>query len=233
MGFRMRKSIKVAPGVRLNVTKSGVGAGGRGGRYSVHSSGRRTVTAGSRVVPGVYYQKRVRGGFRRGVHGPASEPVEAPPTPRTPGFFAPKGEKELCKAIKAQDFGAIKRVGDEHDDFRLAAYGLAGLSLLSTDQSESRRLLEDASATGEDPAEDEFVTTYLYSRVELPLAAGVTAELPVDRDAVGLALAELQQEAGDIDEAISVVEELEPTGYAAVSLAELYTVAGGTMTSSN
>ena len=33
MGFRMRKSIKVAPGVRLSVSKSGVGAsvGGRGG----------------------------------------------------------------------------------------------------------------------------------------------------------------------------------------------------------
>ena len=49
MGFRMRKSFKVAPGVRLNVSKSGFGAsvGGKGGRYSVHSSGRRTVSAGS------------------------------------------------------------------------------------------------------------------------------------------------------------------------------------------
>ena len=45
MGFRMRKSIKVAPGVRVNVSKRGVGAsvGGKGGRYSVHSSGRRTI----------------------------------------------------------------------------------------------------------------------------------------------------------------------------------------------
>ena len=56
MGFRMRKAIKLAPGVRLNVSKSGVGAsvGGRGGRYSVHSSGRRTVSAGGGMVPGVY-----------------------------------------------------------------------------------------------------------------------------------------------------------------------------------
>jgi hypothetical protein len=76
--------------------------------------------------------------------------------------------RRFYKAIKAQDFDAIKRVGDEHDDFRLAAYSLAGLSL-STDQSESRRLLEHAFATGEDPAEDKFVSTYLYSRIELPL----------------------------------------------------------------
>jgi hypothetical protein len=67
VGFRMRKSMKIAPGVRLNVSKSGVGAsvGGRGGRYSVHSSGRRTVSAGSGIVPGVYYQKSL-GGSRLG-----------------------------------------------------------------------------------------------------------------------------------------------------------------------
>jgi hypothetical protein len=35
MGFRMRKSMKVAPGVRLNVSKRGVGAsvGAGGVRY--------------------------------------------------------------------------------------------------------------------------------------------------------------------------------------------------------
>jgi Protein of unknown function (DUF4236) len=66
MGFRLRKSIKIAPGVRLNVSKTGIGAsaGVGAGRYSVHSSGRRTVSARS-GVPGVYYQKSV-GGSRRG-----------------------------------------------------------------------------------------------------------------------------------------------------------------------
>ena len=61
----MRKRITVAPGVRVTVSKSGVGAsvGGKGGRYSVHSSGRKTVSAGSGVVPGVYYQKSVSGNW--------------------------------------------------------------------------------------------------------------------------------------------------------------------------
>jgi tetratricopeptide (TPR) repeat protein len=54
----------------------------------------------------------------------------------------------------------------------------------------------------------------------------VTAELTIKRDASGLALAELKQEAGDLDGAISVVEQLEPTTYAAVSLAELYAQTG-------
>src|SRR6266550_6591043 len=58
----MRKRITVAPGVRVNVSKRGVGAsvGGKGGRYSVHSSGRRTVSAGSGVVAGVYLRCKQR-----------------------------------------------------------------------------------------------------------------------------------------------------------------------------
>ena len=43
--------------------------------------------------------------------------------------------------------------------------------------------------------------------------------LPVNRDAIGLALAELHQEDGEVDQAINVVELREPTTYAAVSLA--------------
>jgi hypothetical protein len=51
MGLRMRKSFRIAKGVRLNVGKSGMGVsfGTRGLRYSIHSSGRRTSTVG---IPG-------------------------------------------------------------------------------------------------------------------------------------------------------------------------------------
>jgi hypothetical protein len=74
MGFRMRKSMKIAPGVRLSVSKSGVGAsvGGMGGRYSVHSSGRRTTTVGSGIVPGVYYQSSKSGGSHQVHRAPLS-----------------------------------------------------------------------------------------------------------------------------------------------------------------
>jgi tetratricopeptide (TPR) repeat protein len=225
MGFRMRKSMKIAPGVRLNVSKSGVGAsvGGKGGRYSAHSSGRRTTTLGSGVVPGVYYQKSSGGGSSRsGSRSQSAAQQAAPPSPKKPGMFAPKGEKELYKAIKAQDVKAIKSVGVYHKDFRLPSYSLAGLMLLIDEPNEAEQLLSEAFATGKDPADDKFVSTYLSTRLELSLAQGVTAELPVNRDAVGLALAELKQDRGDLEGAIDVVEKLEPTTYSAVSLAELY-----------
>jgi tetratricopeptide (TPR) repeat protein len=99
---------------------------------------------------------------------------------------------------------------------------VAGLQLLSDEPVEADRLLTDVLARGSDPAEDKFVSKYLYTQLSLPIASGVTAELPVNRDAVGLALAELKQESGDVDGAIDLVEQLEPTTYAAVSLAELY-----------
>lgn len=227
MGFRMRKSMKIAPGVRLNVSKRGVGAsvGAGGVRYSAHSSGRRTVSARS-GIPGVYYQESVRGGRPRSSGRAAASQPAAQPAPKKPGMFAPKGEKQLYKAVKAQDIQAMKRVGEEHPDFRLPSYSIAGLMMLTSEPAEAERLLEQVFATGVDPGGDEFISTYLSPRLELSLAQGVTAELPINRDAVGLALAELKQEEGDLDGAIGVVEQLEPTTYAAVSLAELYAQTG-------
>jgi len=224
MGFRIRKSMKVAPGVRLSVSKSGVGAsvGGKGGRYSVHSSGRRTITGGSGIVPGVYYQSSNSGSRQKSGSGAGAAAQQAPPSPKKPGMFAPKGEKELYKAIKAQDVKAIKSVGVYYKDFLLPSFSLAGLMMLTDEPAEAEQLLSEAFATGKDPAEDKFVSNYLATRLELSLAQGVTAELPVNRDAVGLALAELKQDHGDVDGAIDIVEQLEPTTYAAVSLAELY-----------
>jgi hypothetical protein len=55
---------------------------------------------------------------------------------------------------------------------------------------------------------------------------GVTAELTINRDAVGLALAELKKDRGDLEGAIDVVEQFEPTTYSAVSLAERYAQTG-------
>ena len=51
MGLRFRKSIKIADGLKLNLSKSGVSlsAGKKGARYTVSSSGRRTATVG---IPG-------------------------------------------------------------------------------------------------------------------------------------------------------------------------------------
>lgn len=66
MGFRFRKSVKIAPGVRLNIGKKSVGisAGVKGARVSVNSSGRKTTTVG---LPGtgLSYSKTEKIGGRK------------------------------------------------------------------------------------------------------------------------------------------------------------------------
>jgi hypothetical protein len=51
MGFRFRKIISVLPGVKVNLSKTGVSTslGGRGATVNVGTSGKRTVTLG---IPG-------------------------------------------------------------------------------------------------------------------------------------------------------------------------------------
>lgn len=58
MGLRFRKSVKIAPGVRLNIGKKSVGisAGVKGYRKSINSSGRATTSIGTPVA-GVSYVK--------------------------------------------------------------------------------------------------------------------------------------------------------------------------------
>ena len=230
MGFRIQKSIRIAKGVRLNLSKGGVGAsvGVPGLRYSVHSSGRRTTTTG---IPGsgVRYQV-TRGGGRiqpRRVRDREPEHADRPAIVRRPGLFAPEGERALHRAIASNDVTAIAAAGDEFTEYRTVAFAVAGFLTLNTDRPKARRMLGEVFAAGADPSEDPFFKQYIGgSNVGVPIAHGVTAFLRLDRDAVGLMLAELHQDAGDLPAAIDVVEQLEPSTYAAVSLAELYNLSG-------
>lgn len=51
MAMRFRRSTKIAPGVKVNLSKKNVGVtvGSKGAHYSVNSSGRKTTTVG---IPG-------------------------------------------------------------------------------------------------------------------------------------------------------------------------------------
>jgi tetratricopeptide (TPR) repeat protein len=219
MGFRARKSFTVFPGVRLTVSKTGIGASAGVGpaRYSIHSSGRETVSART-GIPGITYVESAKRAT-----SPEAEVRSA--SAKKPGWFAPRGEKALYKAVQAQDALAIHAVGEEHAEYRLLSDTLAGLMLIE-DESTSESLLQRAFDNGGDPAAEEFAQKYLYVGLKLNIARGVSATLPIGRDAVGLTLAELRQERGDLDAAIDVVEQLEPSTYAAVSLADLYAAAG-------
>ena len=225
MGFTVRKSLKIAPGVRMSFSKSGIGmsAGVKGYRVSKGADGRVRRTAS---IPGTGIRHTATSGGGRASSSSASRAPVAPPapTPRKPGLMAPKGEKLLYKAVQTQDIDAIEGVGQDHPDFALASAALAGVMRLAsgTEDALSRQLLAWVFDTGKDPATDPFISKYVSARFTLDVAKGAAVELGLDRSAIGLALAELHQDAGDVDAAVSVVEQLDPTTFAALSLAELY-----------
>jgi hypothetical protein len=101
VGFRVRKSFKLAPGVRMTVTPTGVGvsAGPRGAKLSVHSSGRVTQTLS---VPGsgISYTQTLGPSARRPGRSPVptSESRPSQSVSPTPGLMAPKWEKQLWTA---------------------------------------------------------------------------------------------------------------------------------------
>ena len=227
MGFRMRKSIKVAPGIRLNLSKTGIGAsvGGNYGRVSVHSSGRQTFATRT-GVPGITYMRSIKQHPEHHDAPPPPPPLPAEVQRKKPGMFAPAGEKALYAAVMNQSPAEARAAGDEHAEARLAGYTLAGLWLMLDDPAQAMTLLQWVMDSGGDPANDAFVREYLTTNMELGLAEGVTAEFPICREAVGLSLAELLQDAGRIPDAIHLVEGMEPTSHTAVSLAELYVLDG-------
>jgi tetratricopeptide (TPR) repeat protein len=220
VGFRIRKSINIAPGVRLNVSKSGIGysVGVKGYRVTKQVDGRVRRTA-SLPGTGLSYVT---------TSGSSSIPRSANPSPATmhtrkPGFFAPKGEKQLYRAVQAKDVDAMRAIAREHPNYALAAQTIGGLLEFERDDAKGAvELLAPAFATGADPAQDRFISKYLRIALRLQLAPGVTVALGVDRSALGLTLSEAYQDVGDLEAAVDVVEQLEPTTYAAVSLSELY-----------
>ncbi len=58
MGWMFRKSLRLAPGVRLNLSKrsAGVSVGPRGAKLSANTRGRRAVSLGR---GGIFFRKRV------------------------------------------------------------------------------------------------------------------------------------------------------------------------------
>lgn len=216
MGFRYRKSIKILPGVRMTLSKSGVSysAGGKGLRVTRTASGKVQKSVG---IPGT------------GIHhvsSASSTPRRAttpPPRPSKPGVFAPKGQKALYNAVAASDVGALERLWQEHPEHAIVAASLAAVLHLNTgNDARARELLVWVLDTGQEPTNDPVYRKFLKAGFTLPIAAGVSAQMTPTRDGLGLLLAELLQQAGDLAAAIVVVESLAPSTLTAVSLAELY-----------
>lgn len=232
MGFNARKSFKLAPGVRMTVSKSGLSAsvGARGARITKSTSGRTTTSVG---IPGSgmnYSSSHTAGSQAQRSHQSAPPARVEPPAPSKPGFMAPKWEKELYKALRSDRLDRLGEIAQAYPESLPVALPLDALATMGRGDSDQALSLCRAAwrASDEEPVENHpFVRKYIgASEFTINVAEGVAATLPISRDAVGLALAELEQVSGNIDAAIAVVEQLDPSSVAAVSLSELYIQVG-------
>jgi tetratricopeptide (TPR) repeat protein len=228
--------VKIMPGVRLNVSKRGVGysVGTRGYRVSHSASGRVTRTV-SIPGTGISHRSTIRSGSSRGGSRPSARysapPPPAPPRPPQPGLLAPKWEKDLFAALSNGRYAEVARAhGHEHPDVRLLAACLDGLHEFTRPggtPERARELLGWAAANGaRSIGAHPFAAKYLGGTTwPVEIADGIVAHLGLAHDVVLLAAAELHQAAGDLDAAIWLVEAAEPTAPAALSLVELYSAA--------
>jgi tetratricopeptide (TPR) repeat protein len=238
MGFRVSKSIKLAPGVRMTVSKSGLGysVGGKGMRVTRHAGGRVTRTA-SIPGTGISHSSTIRQAPRKSTSPrstPRSTAVLPPPIPPArPGVLAPGWEKDLHRILDSRqpaDFvAAAQKHGGTVPEARFLAAALEGLlhyQFRETNQAaqdRARALLGWVVAQNAPLAQSQFVTKYLADRTwPVEIAFGITAHLRLGDDVVRLAAAELHQAAGDLPAAIWTVENANPTTPAALSLTELY-----------
>ena len=233
MGFRYRKSIKIMPGVRMNVSRSGIGysAGVRGARVSRSPTGRVTRTL-SLPGTGIGHTQTIGSGSSSArARSAAALTQVAPAAPPKPGMFAPAWEKALHKAMLGAhaDPTALPAIARANPEHRVVIAALEGFMRMATgDNERTRALFAWVFAQRVEIADHPFVCTYLgASSSTIEIANGVSATLPLDTSTVALAVAELHQSAGDLDAAIATVEHIDPpTTVAALSLTELYLEAG-------
>ena len=232
MGFRMRRSFSVIPGVRVNLSGRSVGltVGGKHVRTTVNS---RTGTHTSVSLPGTGLSYTT-------AHHRAAQPAAAPsrsrrvatppptvaqPQPVRPGLLAPRGEKELFQALEDGRYGDLEGIASRHPELRRTCMVVDAFKRRDSPETHRtiRAMWEELWASGYEPEADPFLQKYASaSHCTINLAPGISATLPLSRTSMGLALAEYRQEDGDLVEAAAVVESLEPSAVAAVSLAELY-----------
>ena len=218
MGLRMRKSISLGGGVRMNVSRRSVGlsAGAPGARYSINSSGRRTRTLG---VPGTGVSHvSSSGGGRRASPAKAGSTREAQaPERQSPGMLAPKYEKEFHKGVEALIAGDAAGAREHflessRRDERDRAIGddlMAGLVCMAAEDNQAAIEHLEKVVASDIELPDELVAKYAGPVVlGIKVTPHVRIELGPSSMAAVLGLVECYQDEGRLDEAIGLLQRL-------------------------
>lgn len=249
MGFSFRKSINIGNGVRLNLGKksASVSVGGKGYRYSVSTTGRRTTTF-SLPGTGISYRntssgasatkkKKTTAAKRTSTRTTRTTTPAPSPETRIPetGMFTSGTEKQYRKGLVALSNGqydeAVKVLEGEiaNETSNISDDFLLGVALSKVGRpADAIATLERVTAS-DVALPDELMRKYaknLSLAITVEIVPGVVIELPFDSAGAAALLAEQYQREGRLEDAAALMEGLGEAGLApevaAISLAELY-----------
>lgn len=224
MSIRFRRSIKIAPGLRFSISKTGLGLslGIPGARASINTQGDIYASAG---IPGtgLYGVERTSIRSKRGRRKEFENRNYAQNLP-TPGLFEPRRKKALYRAMHAGTRVELERIGKKFPEIQYVCDALVFPKLLMERDLELKFLVDLASKLWirkseleKEPLFFEFARTF---EVTLRAAPGVSFQIEYGIEAMGLAYVELLQLEGKFDSALAVAESLPANQATALAVCE-------------
>lgn len=229
MGLRFFKRLKIAPGLTLNLSKSGTSFsfGPRGMKYTVGPNGTRKTFG----LPGTGLYYTTSSGWRKKQASPSQTAAAATPPSLDLGFlrniFTPPAEKDLVAGLKQYLSG---QVNDAYSTFRTNSglvdsvfmFGFLALGREQPCEAEAA-FLKCRGALGElGKAIHKYIQGF---RLTLQVTEYIDAPIDVDERGLSLAMAEAYQKQGKFAEAIRDIAAIwnsDPTdAVACLSLCDL------------
>ena len=219
--MRLRRSVKLGPGVRLTASKKSASlrVGARGGPgYSASTSGRRTKSVS---VPGtgVYWMQSSSGGSSKRSSSAASrtaQPAAASALPKA-GLFAPGYEKAFAKAVELLVSGKSEAAlikfkeasSKDQGDKAIADDLFAGLLASQLGRHDEAAPYLEKVVQSSTPLPDALMNKYIRGgATTIPVTPEVAVQVEFGSLAAALALAEIYQQQGRSEEAIGLLQQL-------------------------
>jgi tetratricopeptide (TPR) repeat protein len=238
MGIRYYRSIGLGKFLRLNISKSGIGVSARVAGVSLSAGPAGSFINLNLPGTGLSYRKRLGGNPKQILadtrSGESNAPSDKSTPPPSPGFFAPRHEKELAKGL--ENYRANRKeealthfLEAAPEEPGAAIFAAALLSEKDPSNFQATEMLEAVVQS-----EAEFPTPLMEkymneASLNINITSHVTATVPVGGLAATLLLVELYQRQGRHRNAIGLLEEIEELAEEPVltlSLCELYAERG-------
>ena len=231
MSLRFRQSLKILPGLKLIISKRGLGLnlGVRGAHVTVNTQGQVTRSIG---IPGTGLSDVKRTSLRKRKRGTSKEYEEVkeyenqipkPQPKNTPSIFASKNEKLFFEALTAHEISSYKNLFSI-PELELVSKSIAIQLAIQTNDGmkESIHWFEEIWKNKSDLANNKLFKKYVSQIiVVIPVAPGILFQTYLNIQALGLLYIEVLQQAKNFRRAKQIAEELTADQISAISLSEI------------